>query len=154
MTKYRDDGNARAAYTDDGAKHVSDGVSGALRSRLIPAAAVTHPGADTGTTNTNARTFTEAEGVRKVYITATPTTPTAGVNDYVNDFCDVVLDAPNGATEKVFLDEAGTGDSLSLAVVKLRVPLGIRTELPISTSAIRRVGVKPSVACSVLIEGY
>lgn len=140
--------------TEDGAAIVSDGISGPLKSRLMPAAAVNHPGPDVAGANTNARTFSEAENVRKVYITATPTTPTAGVNDYIDDFCDVVLDAPNGATEKVFLDATGSGNLVDTAIVKIRIPLGVRMELPISTAAIRRVGVKPSVVCAVLIEGY
>ncbi len=132
-----------------GALHVTDGVVGFLKTRYMSVVLV-HPGADVAGANTNASTFTEAEDARKIFATIT-STGTASTKD---DYCTLVLDAPNGIFEKVFLDAANAGDLVDERFITIRIPYGIRTELPISETAIRRVGAKPTVVGLLTLEAY
>jgi len=141
-------------YTN-GAGHVTDGVSGVLSARLMNAAAAIHPGADVSGANTNGRTWTEAEGVTKLFITVTATTSDITINIFEEMYCDIVIDAPNGTVASALLSATSTADAVGEGFVKIRVPFNTRiSDLPISTSAIRRIDVLPTVEAFVLVEAY
>ena len=135
---------------------IRDGVSNALFTKVLAAAAVIHPGTDTwvidGNTSTNGREFTIAQGVQKLIVTATPVTAfTAGTES--NEYVDVVIDAGNGALAKSIFDEALT-DVVDATHAYLRIPFNQRIELPISEDIITRVDFKPTSIAKILVEGY
>jgi len=142
-------GQPVADKSHNGAKFVSDGVSGAIKSRkLVPS--TTHPGIDIAGANTNARTWTIAENVRKVIVTATGIAATAN-----NEFVDIVMDT-NGTIAKAFLEAGHTAHTVGESFMAMRIPMGAPFELPIApiNSPYTRIDVLPSVACNILVEAY
>lgn len=135
-----------------GAASVGDGVAGFLKSRRLTLAA-THPGVDVAGANTNARTWTAAENARKVIVLATYVGAAVTTTD---DYVDLVLDAPNGTVAKAFLDATPTAHAVDEAFLTIRIPVGVRVELPIAPlgSPYLRIDARPTVAMNLLVEAY
>ena len=135
---------------------VSDGVTGALFTKVLPLVQVTHPGTDTwvsgaDNTNTNGRTFTSTQNIRKLTIFVTPATAFTG-NEGTDEYILVVVDAGNGALAKDIFSETLT-DTVSDTHAYYKIPFNTRVELPISELAITRVDLQPTVVAHATVEG-
>ena len=140
-------GKPQALSADpDGSVGVRTGAYGISHNRDMPAAQLSHSGADVAGVNTNARTWTEADGVKSVEIY--PTAALATVDDY----CLVVMDAPNGTIEKSFLDAVSAANAVDEEFLYFKVPINEKTALPAAAGALRRVGVKPTIICHIALE--
>ena len=133
------------AVNGDPVTPVVFGSKGALHSRVMPGAIVAHPAADTN----NAATFTEAEGVSSISILCTIVTPVA--DDESDEYCFVVLDAPNAVVAEAWLNGA-TAFNISADAYVIKIPFNEKITIPLS-SYIRRVDVQPTAIAHILIEG-
>src|SRR3990172_10526799 len=125
-----------------GAELVIHGIAGEGHTRRLNALNTTYARA------TNGADFTDAGGVKEIYVTVMPSA--AGVAGDLSKEAILTYDAPSEAVASAFLADTG---GQTTDVFQIALPLGVRNGPFIFTDSVNWFDIATDVAATAIIEG-